>query len=76
MSRLRQDAAGRVYGIGGMMTVRDDQGRAIRAIEGPWLISAQVAGWRGSGAGAQIMARALSRGQLTGHQGDAPAPVG
>lgn len=34
MSRLRQDAAGRVYGIGGLMTVRDDQGRAIPATEG------------------------------------------
>jgi hypothetical protein len=34
MSRLRQDAAGRVYGIGGLMTVQDDQGRAIPAIEG------------------------------------------
>lgn len=34
MSRLRQDATGRVYGIGGPMTVRDDQGRAIPAIEG------------------------------------------
>jgi len=34
MSRLRRDAAGRVYGIGGLMTVRDDQGRAIPAVEG------------------------------------------
>jgi hypothetical protein len=36
MSRLRQDAAGRVSGIGGLMTVRDDQGRTIPANEG-WL---------------------------------------
>jgi hypothetical protein len=34
MSRLRQDAAGRAYGIGGVMTVRDVQGRTIPAIEG------------------------------------------
>lgn len=34
MSRLRQDAVGRVYGIGGLMTVGDDQGRTIPAIEG------------------------------------------
>ena len=34
MSRRGQDAAGRVYGIGGLMTVRDDHGRAIPAIEG------------------------------------------
>jgi hypothetical protein len=34
MSRLRQDAAGRVYGIGGLMTVRDNQGRAIRPSKG------------------------------------------
>lgn len=52
MSRLRQDAAGRVYGIGGLMTVRDDHGRAIPAIEGRLdkercrvLLRIEPAGW-------------------------------
>jgi hypothetical protein len=52
MSRLRQDAAGRVYGIGGLMTVRDNQGRAIPAIEGRLdievrrvLLRIEPAGW-------------------------------
>ena len=34
MSRLRQDAAGRVYGIGGLMTVRDDQAVRSRPSKG------------------------------------------
>ena len=52
MSRIRQDAAGRVYGIGGLMTVRDGQGRVIPAIEGRLdkegrrvLLRIESAGW-------------------------------
>lgn len=34
MSRPKRDATGRVRGIGGRMTIRDEAGRAVPAIDG------------------------------------------
>lgn len=34
MSRPKRDATGRVRGIGGLMTIRDEAGRAVPAIHG------------------------------------------
>jgi hypothetical protein len=34
VSRLRKDATGRVRGISGSMTVRDDEGGAVPALDG------------------------------------------